>query len=56
MPDYGIAIAGDTGGSIKDRRIDLGFNDGELEFWYDEVDVYILTPVPPEDEINYVLP
>ena len=26
IPGYGHAVAGDTGGSIRGRRIDLGFN------------------------------
>jgi len=56
VPGYGIGIAGDTGGAIKGRRIDLGYDDGDPRVWtwYRWVDVYLLTPVP--DEINYVIP
>ena len=50
---YGVGIAGDTGGAIKGRRIDLGYDDDNLVLWYRWVDVYLLTPVP--DRINYVL-
>jgi uncharacterized protein YabE (DUF348 family) len=52
---YGVGFAGDTGGAIKGRRIDLGYDDNNLVLWYRWVDVYLLTPVPPPDQINYVL-
>lgn len=55
VPGYGIGLAADTGGAIKGRRIDLGYNDEDLVLWYRWVDVYILTPVPPPDRINYIL-
>ncbi len=55
VPGYGVGIAGDTGGSIKGRRIDLGYDDDNLELWYRWVDVYLLTPVPPTHQINYLL-
>jgi uncharacterized protein YabE (DUF348 family) len=50
---YGVGYAGDTGGAIKGRRIDLGYDDDNLVLWYRWVDVYLLTPVP--DQVNYVL-
>ncbi len=53
VPGYGIAIAGDTGGAIKGRRIDLGYDDDNLVLWYRWVDVYLLTPVP--GNIDYTL-
>jgi uncharacterized protein YabE (DUF348 family) len=53
VPDYGTGIAGDTGGAIKGRRIDLGYDDDNLVLWYRWVDVYLLTPVP--GQINYIL-
>lgn len=56
VPGYGIAYAGDTGGRIKGRRIDLGFAEGALEDWFRWVDVYVLTPVPPKSQITIVLP
>ncbi|MFQ6100010.1 MAG: ubiquitin-like domain-containing protein [Anaerolineae bacterium] len=55
VPGYGIGIAGDTGGAIKGRRIDLGYDDDNLILWYRWVDVYLLTPVPPSGQINYIL-
>jgi 3D (Asp-Asp-Asp) domain-containing protein len=54
VPGYGIGVAADTGGAIKYRRIDLGYNDDNLKLWYRWVDVYLLTPVP--SDINYVIP
>ncbi len=56
VPGYGVGIAGDTGGAIKGRRIDLGYDDDNLVLWYRWVDVYLLTPVPPAHQINYVIP
>jgi uncharacterized protein YabE (DUF348 family) len=55
VPDYGVALAGDTGGRIKGRRIDLCYDDDNLVPWYRWVDVYILTPVPPEREIDWLI-
>lgn len=55
VPGYGIGLAADTGGAIKGRRIDLGYNDDDLVLWYRWVDVYLLTPVPPPERINYIL-
>ena len=56
VPGYGAGQALDTGGAVKGQRIDLGYEDDELVLWYDWVDVYLLTPVPPPDEIPWVLP
>ncbi len=53
VPDYGVGIAGDTGGAIKGRRIDLGYDDDNLVLWYRWVNVYLLTPVP--SQIDYTL-
>jgi 3D (Asp-Asp-Asp) domain-containing protein len=55
VPGYGVGFAGDTGGAIKGRRIDLGYDDDNLVLWYRWVDVYLLTPVPPADQISYIL-
>ncbi|MEE8390549.1 MAG: ubiquitin-like domain-containing protein, partial [Anaerolineae bacterium] len=30
VPDYGVGLAGDTGGAIKGKRIDLGYDDDNL--------------------------
>lgn len=56
VPDYGVGIAGDTGGAIKGHRIDLGYDDHNLKLWYRWVTVYLLTPVPPASQIDYTLP
>lgn len=55
VPGYGVGLAADTGGAIKGRRIDLGYDDDNLVLWYRWVDVYLLTPVPPPERINYIL-
>ncbi len=56
VPGYGQGVAGDTGGMVKGRHIDLGYDEDNLIPWYRWVDVYVLTPVPPESEIRWVLP
>ena len=56
VPDYGVAVAGDTGGRIKGRRIDLCYDDDNLVGWYRWVDVYILAPAPPAGQIDWLLP
>ncbi len=56
VPGYGQGVAADTGGAIKGRRIDLGYDEDNLVYWYKWVDVYVLTPIPPRDQIRYVLP
>ena len=44
IPGYGTAIAGDTGGAIRGRRIDLGFNSDAAAFRFGRrpVTVYLL--------------
>lgn len=54
VPGYGIGFVGDTGGGIKGRWIDLGYDEDELVAWNRYADVYYLTPIP--SEINYLLP
>jgi resuscitation-promoting factor RpfB len=56
VPGYGIGFAGDTGGGVKGRWIDLGYDEAELRAWSGYIDVYYLTPVPPSEQINYLLP
>jgi 3D (Asp-Asp-Asp) domain-containing protein len=56
VPGYGVAIAGDTGGGVRGRWIDLGYPDGGYESWSGYVDVYYLTPIPAPEDINYLLP
>lgn len=42
VPGYGIGIAGDVGGGIKGRMIDLGYDKLEGQWSARTVDVYIL--------------
>lgn len=56
VPGYGVGLAADTGGAVNGRRIDLGYSDDDLELWYSWVDVYLLSPPPPPEEIPYLLP
>ncbi len=56
VPGYGLATAGDTGGGIKGRHIDLGYDESNLVLWFQWVDVYLLDPVPPPDQINWIIP
>ena len=56
VPGYGFARAGDTGGGIKGKFVDLGFEDGKYQSWHWWTDIYLLTPVPPRSEIRWVLP
>jgi uncharacterized protein YabE (DUF348 family) len=57
VPGYGLGIAGDTGGSVLGKHIDLGFDENKpLPSIYEWRDVYLLTPVPSANRIRYVLP
>ncbi len=56
IPGYGLGLAGDTGGRIKGRRVDLGYNEADLVLWYKWVDTYQLWPPPPADQIHWLLP
>jgi uncharacterized protein YabE (DUF348 family) len=56
VPGYGIAIAGDTGGGVRGKWIDLGFEDHDYESWHRWVDVYVLDPPPAARQIRWVLP
>ena len=43
VPGYGAAVAGDTGGAIKGKIIDLGFDDARTSGWSAHfVDIYLL--------------
>jgi 3D (Asp-Asp-Asp) domain-containing protein len=53
VPEYGVGNACDTGSAILGKRIDLGYDDSNLQLWYRWVDVYLLAPVP--DNIDYIL-
>ncbi len=56
IPGYGLGQALDVGGAVKGMRVDLGYDDQNLVLWNNWVDVYLLPPVPPPDEMIWVLP
>ena len=57
VPGYGHAIIADVGGGIPGRHwIDLGYSDEDYVPWAQYVTVYFTTPIPPANEILYVLP
>lgn len=56
VPGYGVAFVGDTGGGVRGRWIDLGYDVNNYVSWSGYVDVYYLTPVPAAENINYLLP
>ncbi len=56
VPGYGIGDAADTGGLIRGRRIDLGYDDDNLVLWYRWVGVYLLASPPPGYQIRWILP
>ena len=56
VPGYGLAIAGDTGGRILGKRVDLGYDESNLVLWFQWVDVYLLDPAPPADQIHWIIP
>ena len=53
---YGVGVSADTGGKILGRRIDLGYDESNLKLWYKWMDVYLLDPPPPRNQIRWVLP
>lgn len=54
VPGYGKGYAGDTGGMIIGKHIDLCYDDYNYVNWYQYGDVYLLAPVP--DYVNPILP
>jgi len=56
VPGYGQAVAGDTGGGVDGRWIDLGYEVGQAARWGRCVDVYLLGSPPPAYQITYRLP
>jgi resuscitation-promoting factor RpfB len=56
VPGYGFAEAADTGGGVRGRFIDLGFDDFNYESWSKVVTVYFLTPAPAPEAIRYIIP
>jgi len=56
VPGYGFGVAGDTGSLIKGRRIDVYFPMSSYVSWNQWGTIYLLTPVPPRDQIRWILP
>lgn len=56
VPGYGKAIAGDTGGGVRGKWIDMGYEDHDYVSWHWWTDVYVLYPPPAADRIMWVLP
>ena len=57
VPGYGPAKISDNGAYPDGRPwIDLGYSDDDWVTWGDWVTVYFTTPIPPENEILYILP
>lgn len=52
VPDYGVGIAGDTGGGVKGFHIDLGYDDDNYQSWHWSVDLYLLEPLPPPGRLR----
>lgn len=56
VPGYGYAEAADTGGGVRGRWIDLGYDDDNYVPWSRYVTVYFLTPVPPASNVVWIFP
>jgi uncharacterized protein YabE (DUF348 family) len=56
IPGYGFAVAEDTGSGVRGRFIDLGYDDSNYVSWSKVVTVYFLTPIPPPDQIAWIIP
>jgi uncharacterized protein YabE (DUF348 family) len=56
VPGYGFGEAADTGGGVRGRWIDLGFDDHNYQSWAKVVTVYFLTPVPDPGAIRWIIP
>lgn len=46
VPGYGICRAEDIGGAIKGKRVDLGYESVDGNWWKRYVDIYLLTNEP----------
>lgn len=57
VPNYGVATIEDVGAGIYGRHwIDLAYTDEDYEVRYGWTTLYFLTPVPPLDQIPWILP
>ena len=57
IPGYGFGTIEDVGGGVpwSTNWVDLGYKKENYEPWSQNVTVYFLTPVPPPENIMYVL-
>jgi uncharacterized protein YabE (DUF348 family) len=54
---YGVGTIADIGAGVPGQHwIDLGYSDDDWEQWASQVIIYFLTPVPPADQILWILP
>lgn len=56
IPGYGLATAGDTGGRILGKRVDLGYDEWNLVLWFQWIDIYVLDPAPSANQIHWIIP
>lgn len=57
VPGYGAGIAGDTGGGIRGKIIDLAYGDDDLQDWLTgPVEIYFLGAGPSPSELPFYLP
>lgn len=57
VPGYGVGVVADIGGGFSDRDwIDLGYYEDEWISWHNYITIYFLTPIPPADQILWVIP
>ncbi len=57
VPGYGVGVIADIGAGVSGQNwIDLGYSDGNWKSWAANVTIYFLTPVPPPDQILWILP
>jgi 3D (Asp-Asp-Asp) domain-containing protein len=57
IPGYGFATIEDIGAGVSwsTNWVDLGYRSEDYVSWHHYVDVYFLAPIPPLEDIMYVL-
>lgn len=54
---YGVGVIADIGAGVSGQHwIDLGYSDDDWQQWAGNVTIYFLTPIPPADQILWILP
>jgi uncharacterized protein YabE (DUF348 family) len=59
VPGYGRGVISDYGTNTvfpNDYWIDLGFSENDYQSWHQWVTVYFILPLPPPEDIMYILP